>query len=122
MNQEQIYKFSTDAFGNALGYYSRATEYLTTENALLGRGNEIKYEGDPFTLVDKNVFVPSIYAKVFGDSIEFGATDPKLQDILSNPNLLSKDLFGLTDENLNIVIKDFILPFYLQFIRTTLKL
>lgn len=120
LNKEQIHEFSSDIYGNALGFYSRATEYITTNDALLGKGNKIKREGDPFDMEDTGDFLKQLYAKVSKDFITFGSTDPKTDLILENESLLSKELFGLTDENLTKVIKNVILPFYQSHVRTIL--
>lgn len=122
LNKEQIHEFSSDIYGNALGFYSRATEYITTNNALLGRGNKIKREGDPFDMDDTGDFLSRLYAKVSKDFITFGSSDPKTDTILENESLLSKELFGLTDENLTKVIKNVILPFYQDHVRSILGL
>ncbi len=122
LNRDQIFQFSSDIFGNALGFYSQGTEKLTTQQALLGGSGRIKREGEPFDLKDTNVFLPSIFATVSRDFVTFGASDPKTDDILDNPSLLSKDIFGITDTNLNKVIKERILPFYQQSARKQLGL
>lgn len=122
LNKEQLNEFSSDIYGNALGFYSRATEYITTNDALLGKGNKIKREGDPFDMEDTGDFLARLYAKVSKDFITFGSTDPKTDLILENESLLSKELFGLTDENLTKVIKKVILPFLQDHIRNTLKI
>ena len=122
LNKEQIYEFSSDVYGNALGFYSRATEYITTENALLGKGNKIKREGAPFTLEDTGDFLEGLYARVTKDYITFGSTDSKTGLILENQSLLSKELFGLSSNNLNLVIRRIILPFYQSHIRELLKI
>jgi len=122
LNRTQIFEFSTDVFGNALGFYSKATEQITTERALLGHPGPIKKEGDPFDLKDTGVFLPSIFARVSKDFVLFGASDPKTDDIMDNPNLLSKDIFGLTDVALTKVIQEKILPFYQRSTRKILRL
>jgi hypothetical protein len=52
----------------------------------------------------------------------FGATDSKTDDILSSPNWLSQDLFGLTESNLNEVIENKFKPFLITYYRKSLAL
>lgn len=114
INEEQIFKFSSDIYGKALGFYSKATERITTEEweAGLRKESEIKEAGTPFTLKDKGTFLDLLYAKVSPSQkiITFGSSDPKTGEVLEN--LLSKSIFGLTDENLQNFIKTDLLPFY----------
>lgn len=119
-NRDQLHLSSSDIFGNPLGYYSRATEYISTNNALLGKGNKIKYEGEPYDMMDENNFLPSIYAKASDNFISFGSTDPKLDDILSNIRLLSKSFFGLSEDNKMAIIWDELKPQLLTSAKTIL--
>ena len=100
LNRDQLNKESKDVFGNDSGFYSRATDELTD-----GR----KEFGTPFTLFDEGVFLPSVFSKVLGQLILFGAKDPKADDVLEG--LLSKDIFGLSDEGLREIVKTDIVPF-----------
>lgn len=123
LNKKQINEFSIDIYGNALGFYSKATERITTDEWEQGlrREEDIKYAGDPFTLRDTGVFLDyGLFARVTDQLVTFGSTDPKTDEVLSN--LLSKEIFGLTDTNLNFVIRNKILPFYIQHFRKTLDL
>lgn len=122
LNREQIVKDSTGIMGDALGFYSKATEFITTNDALLGKNVRIKRAGDPFDLLQHGHFQDGFYAKVVDNIVHFGSTDPKTDDILALPTLLTKDIFGLTDANLHKVIQQFILPFYLQHSRKQLGL
>lgn len=120
LNKEQIFKSSTDIFDNPLGYYSKATEYITTNDALLGKGTRIKKEGDPYDFKQYGVFLEGVYAKVSGEIVSFGSSDPKTDEILSNVRLLSKAFFGLTDEHKIEVIQNKIKPHFLKIIRLEL--
>lgn len=104
LNRIALNEDSQDVYGKAIGFYSKATEEISG-----GR----KQEGTPFTLYDEGVFLPTIYARVDNDSIFFGATDPKLDDIFTN--LLSRDIFGLRDEDLEKVIAEKFSPFFLEY-------
>lgn len=121
-NAEQLHDLSEDIFGNPIGYYSKATEYLTMNNALLGYDNEIKEEGDPFTLKDSGDFLKGLFVDIKKGEIHFSSKDKKTDLILSNKNLLSKNLFGLQEENLRELIENDFLPFVLNNIRKELKL
>jgi len=105
-NVEQLNKQHVDIYGDAIGFYSKTTEILS-----FGK----KKAGQPYDMKDTGEFLSKFYANVSNNIITFGSTDPKTDDILDNPNLLSVDLFGLTDENLNEVINSNILPFMLQY-------
>jgi hypothetical protein len=109
LNRKQIEENSKDVNGNDLGFYSKSTEIITTNNVLLGRKGKIKREGDPFDLNDTGSFLDNLFAEVEGESIFFGTTDSKKKEVLKN--LLSKDIFGLSDANLRQVIAQDILPF-----------
>jgi hypothetical protein len=63
-----------------------------------------------------------LYAKIQNNMVVFGSTDPKVDLIMDSDNWLSKDLFGLSDENLNMVIEQKLKPFVLQLYRNTLEI
>ena len=100
LNREQLNKESSDVFGNPIGFYSVATDILTDGE---------KEFGTPFTLFDTGVFLPTIFARVAGPVVLFGANDPKTDEVLEN--LLSRDIFGLSDEGLRLVVNQDIVPF-----------
>ena len=108
-NKEQLNKDSKDIFENPLGFYSKATEYISFNNALLGKGNKIKKEGDPYDLEDTGDFLKSISASVESFSLVFKATDPKTDKVLKN--LLSNEILGLSDKDLNKVINEKFIPY-----------
>jgi len=122
LNKEQLFETSEDIFGNPIGYYSKATEYITMNNALLGKGNDIKKAGDPYTMKDTGDFLKGLYIDVKKGEIRFGSKDKKTDLILSNKNLLSKNLFGLQEENLRELIDNDLLPFVLEYFKTQLNL
>lgn len=113
LNQDQIYEKSQDIYGNAIGFYSYATEVIT---------KGAKKKGEPFDGKDTGNFLKSFYATVYNNAVFFGASDPKTDDILSSPHWLSHDLFGLTDKNLQMVVKEKILPFVQSYYRKELKI
>lgn len=108
-NRARLFIDSEDVEGNPIGFYSPATEAITE-----GR----KKAGDPFNLFDTGEFLPSIFAKVEQESIFFDAKDPKTPEVLSN--LLTTDIFGLNDEDLQRAIDEKILPFFLDYYRNNL--
>lgn len=118
LNKDQIHENSSDVSGKPIGFYSKATEFITTNNVLLGKGGEIKKEGDPFDLKDTGAFLDSLFSEVQNDSIYFDTTDNKKNEVLDN--LLSKDIFGLTDQDLRKAIDEKILPFLLKYMRKQL--
>lgn len=105
LNRNQIYEKSEDIYGNAIGFYSKATEIIT-------RGS--KKAGEPFDGKDTGSFLKNFYVSVVDNTLYFGSSDSKTKDILDSPNWLSHSLFGLTDENLNKVIQEKIYPFLMQ--------
>lgn len=120
LNKEQLNKDSQDIFGDPIGYYSKATEWITVNEALLGKRADIKKEGDPFTMKDTGDFLKGFYIDIKNDAIFFGSKDKKTPLILDNENLLSRDLFGLQDDNLRELIERDLLPFVLKFARKEL--
>jgi len=113
LNRDQLFKNSEDIFGNAIGFYSPATQIITG-----GR----KKAGDPYTMFDTGDFIRQLFARVKNEEIVFGSDDSKVDKILGNRRLLSKSLFGLTDKNLRNIISREIRPLYLKFIRKELKI
>jgi hypothetical protein len=105
INRDTLNKKSQDIDGQPIGFYSQATEFITG-----GR----KAKGQPFDLKESGDFLKSIYAKVEEESIFFDASDPKVGLILQNT--LSDDLFGLQDQDLNKVIDEKILPFFITYL------
>lgn len=121
LNKEQLFESSEDIFHNPIGYYSKATEYITTNNALLGGQGEIKKEGEPYNLRDTGSFLKGLYIDIKHGAIYFGSSDPKTELILINENLLSTSLFGLQEENLRELINSDLLPFVLKHVRKELN-
>lgn len=111
INKDTLNKKSEDVLGNAIGFYSRATEEITG-----GR----KKEGDAFDLLETGDFLGGLTAKVQNNSILFDTKDSKKEEVLKN--LLSSDIFGLQDDDLNDVLERFVEPFLqLYFIDNILK-
>lgn len=113
LNKEQIETDSKDIHGNAIGFYSYATDLIS--------GGK-KKQGDPFTGVDTGNWFKGFYMQEVSGVISLGSSDPKTHDILSSEHWLSDDLFGLTDENLVKVIEENILPFIIQNSRLILNI
>lgn len=122
LNRSQLFNKSEDIFGQPLGEYSEATEYITTNEALLGKATIIKKAGDPYDFKQTGVFLPSIFARVVDNQVLFGSTDPKLDEIFSNVNLKSRSFFGLQDINKVYIIQQKVLPYLQNYIRRELKL
>lgn len=105
-NKARIFVNSEDIFGKAIGFYSPATEELTQ-----GR----KKAGDPYTLFEEGDFLGGLFAETEEESIYFDTKDPKKKEVLKN--LLTEDIFGLTDADLRKAIDERILPFLLDYYR-----
>jgi hypothetical protein len=113
LNEIQLNEKSKDIYGDAIGFYSYATEVIS-------KGK--KKKGEPFDAKDTGSFLSKLYAKVENNQIVFGSTDSKVPLIINSDNWLSKDLFGLTDEDLNKVIESKIKPFIINYYRKSLGL
>ncbi|MEM6697418.1 MAG: hypothetical protein AAF599_03410 [Bacteroidota bacterium] len=108
-NVATLHEDSQDVFGKPLGFYSVATEIITD-----GR----KKAGEPFNLLESGDFLDGLFAKVSRDSIFFDTKDSKKREVLDN--LLSDNIFGLQDQDLQKVIDARILPFFLKYFRKEL--
>lgn len=113
LNKDQINKNSEDIFGKAIGFYSKATEFITDGE---------KRAGQPFTGKDTGDWLDAFYMTVYDGIFYFGSTDPKTDDILDSPNWLSQDLFGLTEDNLYVVTHEKFKPFVIDYCRKQLGL
>lgn len=110
-NKEQIFEKSQDIYGQAIGFYSYATEQITK-----GR----KKVGEPFDGKESGDFFNQMYMQEVAGVIRFGSKSPHYADILKSKSWLSKDILGLTDENLNQLIKTELTPFLITHYRNTL--
>lgn len=106
LNKKQLHEDSQDIYGDAIGFYSYATEVIS---------KGAKKRGEPFDAKDTGGFLDKFYMTVLDDVFYFGSTDPKTDDILNSDNWLSHDLFGLTEENLNIAIETKFKPFIIDY-------
>jgi hypothetical protein len=113
LNKDQININSEDIYGKAIGFYSKATEFITDGE---------KRAGQPFTGKDTGDWLDAFYMTVYDGIFYFGSTDPKTDDILDSPNWLSKDLFGLTEDNLYVFTHEKIKPFIINYYRKSLDL
>lgn len=113
LNRKQLNEKSKDVYGDAIGFYSYATEVITK-----GR----KKEGEPFDAKDTGSLLDKMYARIEKEMIVFGSTDNKVELIMDSDNWLSKDLFGLTDDDLRMVIDNRIRPFIIDYNRKMLGL
>lgn len=108
-NRSRLNIDSQDIEGKPIGFYSPATEAIT---------NGRKKAGQPFNLFETGKFLPSIFSKVQNDSIFFGAKDPKVFAIFRN--LLSTNIFGLQDEDLNRILTEKVKPFLIDYYKLNL--
>jgi hypothetical protein len=110
-NIHQIKIESKDINGNAIGFYSYATEMIS---------NGEKKQGDPFTGEDTGDWMKGFFVEVNGDAFRIFSKDPKTHLILDSDDWLSDDLFGLTNKDLKEVIRQNILPFFIKNVREIL--
>lgn len=112
LNKNQIQIDSEDIFGKALGFYSQATELIT--------GGE-KKAGQPFTGYDTGDWLSEFRLMPVKDGFQFWSSDKKTSTILASPSWLSHDVFGLTDENLRLVIKLHFTPYFINYLKDALQ-
>jgi len=112
-NKEQIFEKSQDIYEQALGFYSFSTEQITK-----GR----KKKGDPFDGKESGDLFNQMYMQEVSGVVRFGSKSPHYAEILKSKSWLSKDIFGLTDENLNKLIETELKPFIISHYRKILDI
>ena len=112
-NKEQIFENSQDIHGQAIGFYSNS---YTKENG------EFVKKGDPFSGKDSGDLFKQMYMQEVSGVIRFGSKSPHYADILKSKSWLSKDILGLTDENLFQLIETELKPFIISNYRKILEL
>lgn len=112
-NREQLFEKSQDIHGDAIGFYSYATEQIT---------NGRKKKGEPFDAKESGDFFSKMYIQEVSGVVRFGSKSPHYADILKSKSWLSKDILGLTDENLKQLIETELTPFIISHYRNTLKI
>jgi len=122
LNRQQLNVESKDIFGEPLGAYSEATEFITTNAALLGQSVRIKKAGDPYDFHQTGTFLDSIFVNIDKGFVHFGASVPYLDEILENVRLNSTDFFGLNKLHQKEIIQEKILPHFLRASRLELKI
>jgi hypothetical protein len=122
LNIEQI-EDHTDSFGKALdntnkifdGTYSQATEEIArNENPLAS-----KNAGDPYNFLWTGEFLKGFELRIEGNALSFNNTGTGSGTKKAFFDGY-KNLLGLTDENLNKVISERLLPFFLTYYRNEL--
>lgn len=108
-NQATLFEDSEDIEGKPTGFYSFATELITG-----GR----KAQGQPFDLKESGAFLDGLFARVEKESVFFDTSDSKKEEVFQN--LLTDNIFGLQDDDLNTVIDTRILPFFQRYFRKQL--
>ena len=103
--------------GEIIGRYSKATEWITTNDALLGKGNRIKKAGDPYDFYDTGDLFKAFTLDYNDGRIEIFSTDskvPMLEEKYGN------NLFGLTVEHQEELNQEMLRPFVVEFVRRIL--
>jgi hypothetical protein len=113
LGKKRISEDSKDIFGKPIGFYSNATELISG-----GR----KKAGDPFDGIDTGKWMDGFFMQEVSGVLRFSSKDPKTSDILSSDHWLSDQLFGLSDEDLEEVIKTRLLPFFIENARNKLDI
>lgn len=112
-NKEQIFEKSQDIYGQAIGFYSYATEQITK-----GR----KKKGEPFDGKESGDLFKQMYIQEVAGVLRFGSKSPHYADILKSESWLSTDILGLTDDNLNQLIETELKPFIISNYRKILEI
>lgn len=108
-NRATLHDESEDVFGNPIGFYSPMTEILTDGK---------KKRGEPFDLLDSGDFLDGLFAKVEKDSVFFDTKDSKRKKVLQN--LMSENIFGLQEKDIQKVVETRLLPFFTRYFREKL--
>lgn len=113
LNREGQLSLGLSSEGKLIGTYSRATEMITTQQALSGHDVRIKREGDPFDFLQTGDFFKE-FTLHFGDNgIEIFSTDWKAGDLEAR----YPHLYGLTKENQHTLNYELIKPELVKFIK-----
>ncbi|OCB77951.1 hypothetical protein [Flavobacterium crassostreae] len=112
-NKEQLFEKSQDIYGQAVGFYSYATEQIT-------KGK--KKQGEPFDAKDTGDLFTKMYMQEVSGVIRFGSKSPHYAEILKSKSWLSKDILGLTDESLSELIENELKPFIISYYRLKLRI
>ncbi len=105
MEKDRLFNESKDIFGDALGFYSYATEIIT---------KGAKKKGEPFDAYESGDLFKLMYMQETSGVLRFGSTSPHWAEILKSKSWLSHELFGLSDQQLNKMIETELLPFVQQ--------
>lgn len=110
LNQIQLSE-GKDAFGNIIGTYSPATEFIS-QNPDAGQVRPIlpKNAGDPYNFEWTGDFFNEMTMVANGKEVIFTSTDSKTPLL----TMKYKDLFGLTDENMTEAVTEKILPAFVE--------
>ncbi len=113
LEKKRISEDSKDIFGKPIGFYSSGTEIMS--------GGK-KKAGDPFDGIDTGDWMKGFYMQEVSGVLRFSSKDPKNNAILNSENWLSEELFGLSDKQLEEVVRNRLLPFFLNNIRDILDI
>ncbi len=111
LNKIQIEYESEDIFHQEIGRYT-----YNTSNILSGKA------GKRFKGIDTGDWLRGFKVKLKNEKIYFYSTDSKSNKILTSKNWDSNELFGLTDEHLEEVITEKLLPFFIQNLKNRLDI
>lgn len=113
LEKKRISEDSQDIFGKPIGFYSKASELISSGK---------KKKGDPFTGLDTGDWFKGFYMQEVSGVLRFSSKDVKNNEILSSNNWLSDELFGLSDKDLQKAITDKLLPFFIENNRNILEI
>lgn len=108
IQQDQLKDRGVDSFGNIIGFYSLATEFISDGE---------KTAGDPFDLEQSGAFYKSMFVRVLIDSIVFESDSEKMQD----QTWWNNNILNLTNENLQKFIQE-VRQNYIKYAKRTLEI
>lgn len=110
-NKKQLFEDSIGADGIDLGFYSYS----------IVKYSDYKKGGEPYTMFESGRFYDGMFAKVYYNKIIISSSVEYLDEILDNPNFITNEFFGLTDENLILLKRIHLTPYLREWILKKLK-
>ena len=116
LNRKEQLNLGLNSKGNLIGTYSKATEIITTQQALLGEDVRIKKEGEPFDFWQTGEFLAGFELDFGGGKLEIFSTDSKAEELEER----YPHLYGFTKESNEKFNYELIKPHLLEFIKQTI--
>ena len=108
-NREQLFVDSIGSDNRQLGFYS-----LSNYNLAEGKG------GTPFTMVDSGLFKEGLYIEFYYKTITIRSLY-HTYEMIQNEAFNTTEFFGLTEQNLQLLIEDYVKDILRAWMRTVLS-